>query len=179
MQEYLHTVKSLVDEIFLIDHLISKDDLMLYILNGLGSDFREIVAPFKQENGRFILRNSMISSLTMMHTCTTWKPPHSSWLQWQITPIIIMRLLLEAITSRASIKPMGHTATMILLWAHLVAQLVQGITKKNKIWWVTVILTQMSTLWSSGPHWKKLYACAIFSCYSELHSTTPAMTING
>ncbi|KAF5482133.1 hypothetical protein F2P56_002724 [Juglans regia] len=44
-QEYLHTVKALVDEISLIDHPISKDDLTLYILNGLGSNFREIEAP--------------------------------------------------------------------------------------------------------------------------------------
>ncbi|KAF5480668.1 hypothetical protein F2P56_001401 [Juglans regia] len=45
VQEYLHTVKALADEISLIDHPISEDDLTLYILNGLGSDFREIATP--------------------------------------------------------------------------------------------------------------------------------------
>ncbi|KAE8727847.1 hypothetical protein F3Y22_tig00005294pilonHSYRG00136 [Hibiscus syriacus] len=45
--EYLHVVKALADEIALIDHPISDDDLTLYILNGLGSDFREIVAPIR------------------------------------------------------------------------------------------------------------------------------------
>lgn len=45
VQDYLHMVKSLVDEISLIDHHISEDDLTLYILNGLGSDYREIAAP--------------------------------------------------------------------------------------------------------------------------------------
>ena len=40
VQEYLHTVKALADEISLIDHPIADDDLTLYILNGLGSDFR-------------------------------------------------------------------------------------------------------------------------------------------
>ena len=42
VQEYLHTIKALADEISLIDHPIVDDDLTLYILNGLGSDFREI-----------------------------------------------------------------------------------------------------------------------------------------
>ena len=45
--EYLHAVKALADEIALIDHPISDDDLTLYILNGLGSDFREIAAPIR------------------------------------------------------------------------------------------------------------------------------------
>ena len=47
VQEYLHTVKALADEISLINHPIVDDDLTLYILNGLGSDFREIVAPIR------------------------------------------------------------------------------------------------------------------------------------
>ena len=37
-------MKAFVDEIALIDHPISDDDLTLYILNGLGSDFKDIVA---------------------------------------------------------------------------------------------------------------------------------------
>jgi len=45
IQEYLHAVKALADEIALIDHPIFNDDLTLYILYGLGSDFREIAAP--------------------------------------------------------------------------------------------------------------------------------------
>ncbi|GMY30157.1 CCHC-type integrase [Fagus crenata] len=43
----MHTVKALADEIALIDHPISEDDLTLYILNGLGPDFREIAAPIR------------------------------------------------------------------------------------------------------------------------------------
>ena len=43
--EYLHAVKTLADEITIIDHSISDDDLTLYVLNGLGANFREIVAP--------------------------------------------------------------------------------------------------------------------------------------
>ena len=34
--EYLHVVKALADEIAIIDHPISDDDLTLYVLNGLG-----------------------------------------------------------------------------------------------------------------------------------------------
>ena len=47
VQEYLHTVKTLADEIALIDHPISANDLTLYILNGLGPDFREVAAPIR------------------------------------------------------------------------------------------------------------------------------------
>ena len=39
VQEYLHIVKALADKISLIDHPIANDDLTLYILNELGSDF--------------------------------------------------------------------------------------------------------------------------------------------
>lgn len=45
--DYLHAVKALADEIALIDHPISDDDLTLYVLNGLGSNFREITAPIR------------------------------------------------------------------------------------------------------------------------------------
>jgi len=37
----------LADEISLIDHPISEDDLTLYILNGLGTDFHEIAGPIR------------------------------------------------------------------------------------------------------------------------------------
>ena len=49
IQTYLHSVKSLADEISLIDHPISEDDLTLYILNGLGTDFREIAGPIRAQ----------------------------------------------------------------------------------------------------------------------------------
>ena len=45
--EYLHVVKALADEIAIIDHPISDDDLTLYVLNGLGPDFREIATPIR------------------------------------------------------------------------------------------------------------------------------------
>jgi hypothetical protein len=44
---YLQAVKALADEIALIDHPIFDDDITLYILNGLGADFREIAAPIR------------------------------------------------------------------------------------------------------------------------------------
>ena len=40
-------MKALADEIAIIDHPISYDDLTLYVLNGLGPDFREIAAPIR------------------------------------------------------------------------------------------------------------------------------------
>ena len=45
--ENLHAVKGLAGEIAIIDHPISDDDLTLYVLNGLGPDFLEIVAPIR------------------------------------------------------------------------------------------------------------------------------------
>lgn len=42
--DYLHDVKTLANEIAIIDHPLSDDDLMLNILHGLGVDFKEIVA---------------------------------------------------------------------------------------------------------------------------------------
>jgi hypothetical protein len=47
IQTCLHSVKSLAYEISLIDHSISEDDLTLYILNGLGTDFHEIAGPIR------------------------------------------------------------------------------------------------------------------------------------
>ena len=40
-------MKALVDEIVIIDHPISDNDLTLYILNGLGPDFHETAAPIR------------------------------------------------------------------------------------------------------------------------------------
>ncbi|GFS40217.1 hypothetical protein Acr_00g0067230 [Actinidia rufa] len=37
--DYIHAVKALADELAIIDHSISDDDLTLYVLNGLGPDF--------------------------------------------------------------------------------------------------------------------------------------------
>ncbi|RVW72763.1 Retrovirus-related Pol polyprotein from transposon RE1 [Vitis vinifera] len=45
--EYLHSVKTIADELALIDALLSQDDITLYVLHGLGSDFRDIVAPIR------------------------------------------------------------------------------------------------------------------------------------
>ena len=42
--DFLHPMKALVDEIAIIDHPISNDDLTLYVLNGLGPNFSEIAA---------------------------------------------------------------------------------------------------------------------------------------
>ena len=43
--EFLHGIKVIADELAIINHPILDDDLTLYILNGLGPEFREIAAP--------------------------------------------------------------------------------------------------------------------------------------
>ena len=42
-------MKALTDEIAIIDHSISDHDLTLYVLNGLGPDFREIAASIRAQ----------------------------------------------------------------------------------------------------------------------------------
>ncbi|WKA00424.1 hypothetical protein VitviT2T_018778 [Vitis vinifera] len=43
--EFLHKIKVIANELAIIDHPILDDDLTIYILNGLGPEFREIAAP--------------------------------------------------------------------------------------------------------------------------------------
>ncbi|XP_040988965.1 uncharacterized protein LOC121236584 [Juglans microcarpa x Juglans regia] len=45
--EFLQAIKIIVDELAIIDHPVSDDDLTLYILNGLGPEFREIATPIR------------------------------------------------------------------------------------------------------------------------------------
>jgi hypothetical protein len=45
--EFLQAIKLTADELAMIDHPVTDDDLTLYVLNGLGPDFREIVAPIR------------------------------------------------------------------------------------------------------------------------------------
>ena len=45
--EFLHGIKVIADELAIIDHPISDDDLTLYILNGLGIEFKEIAASIR------------------------------------------------------------------------------------------------------------------------------------
>jgi hypothetical protein len=45
--EFLQGIKVINDELAIIDHPVSYDDLTLYILNGFGIEFREIIAPIR------------------------------------------------------------------------------------------------------------------------------------
>ncbi|KAJ0018094.1 hypothetical protein Pint_12338 [Pistacia integerrima] len=56
--DYLHAVKALVDEIAVIDHPISDDDLTLYVLNGLGPNFQEIAAPIRTREKSLLFKES-------------------------------------------------------------------------------------------------------------------------
>lgn len=47
VSEFLHAVKVIADELSLIDAPVSDDDLTLYVLNGLGLEFRDMVAPIR------------------------------------------------------------------------------------------------------------------------------------
>ncbi|KAF5481757.1 hypothetical protein F2P56_002385 [Juglans regia] len=47
VSEFLHAVKVIADELSLIDAPVLDDDLTLYVLNGLGSEFRDMVAPIR------------------------------------------------------------------------------------------------------------------------------------
>jgi hypothetical protein len=45
--EFLYSIKSIADELALIDAPLSADDITLYALNGLGPEYREMVAPIR------------------------------------------------------------------------------------------------------------------------------------
>ncbi|KAF8377299.1 hypothetical protein HHK36_030674 [Tetracentron sinense] len=45
--EFIQAIKLIADELSIIDHPVSDDDLTLYILNGLGPEYREIAAPIR------------------------------------------------------------------------------------------------------------------------------------
>lgn len=47
VSEYLQGLKSISDELCLIDHPISEDDLIIHVLNGLGSEFKEIAVAIR------------------------------------------------------------------------------------------------------------------------------------
>ncbi|GKU88975.1 hypothetical protein SLEP1_g3180 [Rubroshorea leprosula] len=47
VSEYLRTLKAVADELGTIDRPLSDDDLTIYILNGLGPEFREIAASLR------------------------------------------------------------------------------------------------------------------------------------
>jgi hypothetical protein len=59
VSEFLHAVKVTADELSLIDAPISDDDLTLYVLNGLGSEFRDMVAPIRTRKLPYPLQNYM------------------------------------------------------------------------------------------------------------------------
>jgi hypothetical protein len=110
--DYLHTVKTLADEIAIIDQPLSDDDLTLHILYGLGADFREIVAPirareksltFEEFHDLLIGHETYLRRLEaatqqlvifVNYTNRTKQSPHSSYSprrfdkkQWAIPPI--------------------------------------------------------------------------------------------
>lgn len=47
IEKYLHSIKTIVDELALIDAPLSQDDITLYVLHGLGFDYHGIVAPIR------------------------------------------------------------------------------------------------------------------------------------
>ncbi|GAB2274459.1 hypothetical protein Dimus_039086 [Dionaea muscipula] len=47
VSEYMHSIKRLADELALIDRPLTDDDITLYILQGIGPDFRDIVGSIR------------------------------------------------------------------------------------------------------------------------------------
>ena len=47
VSDYLHTVKAIASKLAIIDKPVSIEDLNLYILNGLGSEFKEFSASLR------------------------------------------------------------------------------------------------------------------------------------
>lgn len=51
--EYLQSIKATTDELALIDMPLFNDDLTLHVLNGLGLDYHDIVAPIRAKEFSF------------------------------------------------------------------------------------------------------------------------------
>ncbi|KAF7130119.1 hypothetical protein RHSIM_Rhsim10G0160500 [Rhododendron simsii] len=65
VSDYLQTIKTISDELALIDAPVLADDLVLCILNGIGEEFKDIVGPFILVTPTFPLRNSTTNLWTM------------------------------------------------------------------------------------------------------------------
>lgn len=62
--EFLFQVKRIADELAVLDAAISDDDITLYVLNGLGSDYRDIAASIRTRERSFTfeeLHNHLIA----------------------------------------------------------------------------------------------------------------------
>ena len=55
--EYMFFVKRIDDELYVIDHVISNDDVTLYVLNGLSAKYRDILHQYTQETVPSPLKN--------------------------------------------------------------------------------------------------------------------------
>lgn len=51
--EFLFQVKRIADELAVLDAAISDDDITLYVLNGLGSEYRDIAASIRTRERSF------------------------------------------------------------------------------------------------------------------------------
>uniref|UniRef100_A0A6N2KT27 Reverse transcriptase domain-containing protein n=1 Tax=Salix viminalis TaxID=40686 RepID=A0A6N2KT27_SALVM len=89
--EYLHIVKALADEIVIIDHSISDDDLTLYVLNGLA---KESPLTFKELHDLLVgheayLRCMEIATQHMVASTNYIKTKHPTYRrnqQWSLKP---------------------------------------------------------------------------------------------
>ncbi|KAI5337261.1 hypothetical protein L3X38_016530 [Prunus dulcis] len=57
VSQYLQDVKVITDEFAIIDVPLSDDDLLLYILNGVRSEFKEIVAVVRSHDTSISFEN--------------------------------------------------------------------------------------------------------------------------
>jgi hypothetical protein len=122
--EFLQGIKVIADELAIIDHPVLDDDLTLYILNGLGIEFREIAAPirarktslkFEEIHDLLVSHESYLQRLK--HQSATpfvptanysnrWSPQFSSnfrQLKWR------PRLLLITLVVTMGLTEMGHS----------------------------------------------------------------------
>ena len=70
----------IADELAIIDHPVSDDDLTLYILNGLGIEFREIAAPIRARE--ISLKFEEIHDLLVSHESYLQRLEHQSATQF-------------------------------------------------------------------------------------------------
>ena len=96
--EFHHAIKVIADELSLIDAPISNDDLMLYVLNGLSSEFRDMVAPIRTREIALSFAELHDLLIGHEHYLKAWMEILRPWLSLSIAPNGSRRVIGSKIT---------------------------------------------------------------------------------
>lgn len=82
IKKYLHSVKTIADELALIDAPLSQDDITLYVLHGLGYESLDIVALIRAQGSSL--------SFEELHDLLLAHGAYLRWLDSTIKPLVLI-----------------------------------------------------------------------------------------